>query len=56
MLDSNGLIIEHDTQQPQVLFMEADLGNIYDKPVGWDWFNDAINLVYPLTQLVLDVP
>ncbi len=46
MLDSNDLIIEHDTRLPQVLFIEADPGKLYGKLVGWDKFNDAINLVY----------
>ncbi len=46
ILDSNGLIIEHDTWPPQVLFMEADLGKLYSKPDGWEEFKDAINLVY----------
>ncbi len=57
MLDSNGLIIDHDTQPPQVLFMEVDLGKLYGKPVGWDEFNNAIKLVSTyLTQLVKYAP
>ena len=46
MLDSNGLIIEHNTRLPHVLFTEADLGKLYGKTVGCDKFNNAINLVY----------
>ncbi len=56
MLDSNGLIIEHDSQPPQVLFTEADLGKLYGKPVGWDKFNDAINLVYTSDSTSLGCP
>jgi hypothetical protein len=43
MLDSNGLIVEHDTWPPQVLFTEADLCKLYGEPVAWDEFNDAID-------------
>ncbi len=43
MLDSNGLIVEHNTRPPQVLFTEADLCKLYGEPVMWDKFNDAIN-------------
>ncbi len=45
MLDSNGLIVEHDTRLPQVLFTEADLCKLYGEPVAWDEFNDAIDQV-----------
>ncbi len=45
MLDSNGLIVEHDTRLPQVLFTEADLCKLYGEPVAWDRFNNAINQV-----------
>jgi hypothetical protein len=56
MLDSNVLIIEHDTRPPQVLFMEVDLGKLYGKPVGWDEFNDAIDLVYTSDSTSLGCP
>jgi hypothetical protein len=45
MLDSNGLIVEHDTWPPQVLFTEANLCKLYGEPVAWDEFNDAIDQV-----------
>jgi hypothetical protein len=45
MLDSNGLIVEHHTRPPQVLFTEADLCKLYGEPVTWDKFNDAIDQV-----------
>ncbi len=45
MLDSNGLIVEHDTRPPQVLFTEANLCKLYGEPVLWDKFNNAINQV-----------
>jgi hypothetical protein len=45
MLDSNGLIVEHNTWPPQVLFTEANLCKLYGEPVTWDGFNDAINQV-----------
>ncbi len=43
MLDSTGLIVEHDTRPPQVLFIEVNLCKLYGEPVAWDKFNDAIN-------------
>jgi hypothetical protein len=46
MLDSNGLIVKHDTRLPQVLFTEANLYKLYWEPVTWDAFIDAINQVY----------
>jgi hypothetical protein len=36
--------------------MEADLGKLYGKPVGWDEFNDAINLVYTSNSTSLGCP
>ena len=45
MIGANGLIIEHDTRLPLVLFTEADLCMLYGEPVAWDKFNDAINTV-----------
>jgi hypothetical protein len=45
MLDSNGLIVDHDTWPPQVLFTEADLCKLYGEPVAWDEFNNAIDQV-----------
>ncbi len=45
MLDSNGLIVEHDTWPPQVLFTEANLCKLYGEPVMWEKFNDAIDQV-----------
>jgi hypothetical protein len=45
MLDSNSLIVEHDTRPPQVLFPEANLCKLYGEPVTWNEFNDAINQV-----------
>ena len=43
MIDANGLIVEHDTRLPQVLFTEADLCKLYGKPVAWNEFNDAVD-------------
>jgi hypothetical protein len=43
MLDSNGLIVKHDTRPPLVLLTEANLCKLYWEPVAWDEFNDAIN-------------
>jgi hypothetical protein len=43
MIDANGLIVEHDTRLPWVLFTEADLCKLYGKPVAWDKFNDAVD-------------
>jgi hypothetical protein len=43
MLDSNGLIVEHDTRPPQVLFSEADLCKLYGEPVTSDKFNNALD-------------
>ncbi len=34
LIDSNGLIVEHDTRLPRVLFAEADLCKLYGKPVA----------------------
>ena len=45
MIDANGLIIEHDTRLPRVLFTEADLCKLYGEPVAWDEFNDAVDTV-----------
>ena len=45
MLDSNGLIVDHNTRLPQVLFTEVDLCKLYGELVAWDKFNDAINQV-----------
>jgi len=45
MIDANGLIVEHDTRFPRVLFTEADLCQLYGEPVAWDEFNDAVNTV-----------
>jgi hypothetical protein len=45
MLESNGLILEHNTRRPQVLFTEADLCKLYGELVTWDEFNGAINNV-----------
>ena len=45
MIDANGLIVEHDTRLPRVLFTEADLCKLYGEPVAWDEFNDAVNTV-----------
>ena len=45
MIDANGLIVEHDTRLPRVLFTEADLCKLYGKPVAWDEFNDAVDTV-----------
>jgi hypothetical protein len=45
MIDANGLIVEHDTQLPRVLFTEADLCKLYGEPVAWDEFNDAVDTV-----------
>jgi hypothetical protein len=45
MIDANGLIIEHDTRLPWVLFTEADLCKLYGKPVVWDEFIDAVDTV-----------
>jgi hypothetical protein len=45
MLDSNGLIVDHNTQPSQVLFTVADLCKLYGEPVTWDKFNNAINQV-----------
>jgi hypothetical protein len=42
MIDANGLIVEHDTRLPRVLFPEADLCKLYGKSVAWDEFNDAV--------------
>jgi hypothetical protein len=36
--------------------MEADLGKRYGKPVGWDEFNNAINLVYTFDSTSLGCP
>ncbi len=53
MLVSNGLIIEHNTQPPRVVFTEADLSKLYGKPVAWDEFNNAINAVYTSDNISL---
>ena len=45
MIDANGLIVEHDTRLPRVLFTEADLCKLYGEPVAWDEFNDAVDTV-----------
>jgi hypothetical protein len=45
MIDANGLIVEHDTRLPRVVFTEADLCKLYGKPVAWDEFNDAVDTV-----------
>ncbi len=45
MIDANGVIVEHDTGLPRVLFTEADLCKLYGKPDAWDEFNDAVNTV-----------
>ena len=45
MIDANGLIVEHDTRLPWVLFTEADLCKLYGEPVAWDEFNDAVDTV-----------
>jgi hypothetical protein len=45
MIDTNGLIVEHDTRLPQVLFTEADFCKLYGKPVAWNEFNDAVDTV-----------
>jgi hypothetical protein len=56
MLDPNGLIVEHDTWPPQVLFTEANLCKLYREPVAWDKFNDAINWVFASKDKVLGCP
>jgi hypothetical protein len=43
MLDSNSLIVDHDTRPRQVLFTETNLCKLYGEPVGWDEFNNAID-------------
>jgi len=45
MIDANGLVVEHDTRLPQVLFTEADLCKLYGEPVAWDEFNYAVDTV-----------
>ena len=45
MIDANGLIVEHDTRLPRVLFTEADLCKLYGEPVVWDEFIDAVDTV-----------
>jgi hypothetical protein len=45
MIDANGLIIEHETRLPRVLFTEADLCKLYGEPVVWDKFIDAVDTV-----------
>jgi hypothetical protein len=45
MLDSNNLIVDHNTRPPQVLFTEANLCKFYGEPVAWDKFNNAIDQV-----------
>ncbi len=42
MLDSNGLIVEHDTRPLQVLLTDADLCKLYEELAAWDEFNSAI--------------
>jgi hypothetical protein len=39
------LIVDHDTQLPQVLFTEANLCKLYGEPVAWAEFNNAINRI-----------
>jgi hypothetical protein len=56
MLDSNGLIVEHDTQLPQVLFTEANLCKLYGEPVTWDEFNNAIDKVFASKDEILGCP
>ncbi len=56
MLDSNGLIVEHDTWPPQVLFTEADLYKLYGEPVAWDKFNNAIDQVFASEDKILGCP
>jgi hypothetical protein len=46
MLDSNSLIVEHDTWPPQVLFRENNLCKLYGELVTWDKFNNAIDQVF----------
>jgi len=45
MIDANGLIVEHNTRLPRVLFTEADLCKLYGEPGAWDEFNDAVDTV-----------
>jgi hypothetical protein len=56
MLDYIGLIVEHDTRLPQVLFTEANLCKLYGELVTWDKFNDAINQVYASKDEFLGCP
>ncbi len=45
MLDTNGLIVEHDIQPPQTLFSEAELSKLYGVEVAWSKFNNAVDVV-----------
>jgi hypothetical protein len=36
ILDTNGLIVERDMQQPHLLFTEADIGQTYGNPIAWE--------------------
>jgi hypothetical protein len=45
MLDTNGLIIEHDICLPHTFYSEAELSKLYGKEVAWSEFNHAINAV-----------
>jgi hypothetical protein len=56
MLDSNGLIFEHDTRPPQVLFIAPDLCKLYGKPVVWEEFNDVIHQVCASDNEILGCP
>jgi hypothetical protein len=45
MLDTNGLIIEHNIWPPHTFFSEAELSELYGKEVAWSKFNNAVNAV-----------
>jgi hypothetical protein len=42
MLDSGGVIIECEAQQPSQIFTKADIGKLYAEPVTWSEFDAAV--------------
>ncbi len=42
MLNSKGMIIEHNERPPKHIFTDAVIGMLYIEPATWDEFNDTV--------------